>query len=114
MLREFISTATFDKLWYDLSLSDDDLQELQNYLMENPIAGKLIVGTGGLRKVRWTLPNKGKSGGIRVLYVDYLSYEKTILINCYSKNEQDNISDSEKAMYKSLIKAIEKDYGRNS
>jgi hypothetical protein len=38
------------------------------------------------------------------LYVDFIRQEKIILINCYSKSKKDNITDAEKAMYKTLIK----------
>ena len=48
---------------------DDDLyRQLQNFLIEQPDAGDLIEGTGGLRKVRWKLPGTGKRGGVRVIY----------------------------------------------
>ena len=93
MKREFINAQTFDKKWKELGLTDDDLREFQSYLMENPTAGDVIVGTGGLRKVRWNLPNRGKSGGIRNLYIDFMSYNTTFLVNCYSKGEKENITD---------------------
>ena len=76
--------------------------------MENPSAGDIIVGAGGLKKLRWRLPDMGKSGGARILYVDFKSYETTILVNCYGKSDQDTISDREKTEYKALIKEIEK------
>jgi len=109
MKRTFAETFVFTKSWSDLRLSDVDLQNLQNYILENPDAGDIIQGTGGLTKLRWTLPNKGKSGGIRVLYVDFIRQEKIILINCYGKSEKDSISDKEKAIYKSIIKSIKEE-----
>lgn len=106
MTRTFIMTATFDKHWSEQNLTDGDLSELQNYIMKNPLAGDVIQGTGGLTKLRWNMPNTGKSGGIRILFIDFVYQETVIFINCYSKKEKDNISDNEKAMYKSLIKQI--------
>lgn len=41
---------------------------LVDYLAYNPTAGDLIQGTGGVRKLRWALQNRGKRGGARVLY----------------------------------------------
>ena len=105
----FIETTIFTKRWKDLNLTDNNLQELQNYILKNPYAGDIIQGTGGLTKLRWSLPNIGKSGGARVLYVNFTRQEKIILINCYSKSEKDNITDNEKAMYKSLIKSIKEE-----
>jgi len=110
--REFIIAKTFDKNWKDLGLTDDNLREFQTFLMENPTAGNLITGTGGLRKIRWTLAlsSKGKSGGIRNLYIDFMSFDTIFLVNCYGKSSQESITDKEKSMYKSLIKDIEKDF----
>jgi len=82
---------------------------LQNFILKNPNAGDIIPGTGGLTKLRWLLPNTGKSGGIRILHIDFTKQEKFFLINCYSKNQKENISDSEKEMYKFLINSIKEE-----
>lgn len=108
MKREFIITSTFDKRWKELNLTDESLRLLQEYLLKNPKVGDIIEGTGGLRKLRWRLADSGKRGGIRVQYVDFLMYEKSILVNCYSKNEKDDISEKEKNVYHTLIKEIER------
>jgi len=109
MKRIFVETTIFTKRWRELKLTDNNLQELQNYILNNPDAGDIIQGTGGLIKLRWTLPNIGKSGGVRILYVDFVRHEKIFLITCYSKSKKDNISDKEKAMYKALIKLIKEE-----
>lgn len=106
MKREFIYFEIFDKNWRNLGLTDKDLIELENTINNNPDIGNIIQGTGGLRKLRFALPNKGKSGSIRVLYVDFISYEKTIFMNVYAKNEKENITDKEKQTYKTLINEL--------
>jgi hypothetical protein len=108
MTRAFIMTKTFDKRWEELNLTDDDLSKLQDYIIKNPNAGDVIQGTGGLIKLRFALSNtnKGKSGGVRVLYIDFIYQAKIILINCYGKKDKDNITGEEKNMYKSFIKQI--------
>lgn len=63
----FIETSLFTKL-LPRYLNDDEYLALQWYLLEYPDAGDIIRGSGGVRKVRWSLPGKGKSGGIRVIY----------------------------------------------
>ena len=108
MAREFIATEVFDRHWHDLGLDDEDLRKLQSHIMINPSAGDIIVGTGGLIKLRWNLPNTGKSGGIRTLYVDFIHHGTVILVNCYGKGEKDSLTDKEKAMYKDFIKGIGK------
>ena len=62
MKREFIETPSFTKRWFALGFNDDDLAELQQFLIKNPNAGDMMVGTGGLRKLRFAFEDKGKSG----------------------------------------------------
>jgi hypothetical protein len=109
---EFILTAVFDKNWNEIDLTDDDLRKLQDFILQNPNAGDVIVGTGGLRKLRWVLPGRGKRGGVRVLYVEFISHEKVILVNCYNKSEKDTASNKEKGMYKEFIKAMGKELSK--
>ena len=108
MAREFITMQTFDREWNKLGLDDDALRLMQNYLLRNPGAGDIIIGTGGLIKLRWNLPGTGKSGGVRTLFVEFIQQETTIFINCYGKGSKDSLTDSEKAMYKKLISEIKK------
>jgi hypothetical protein len=63
----FIETKLFTKL-VQKYLSDDEYWELQSLLMKQPQVGKVIPGTGGVRKLRWRMPGKGKRGGYRILY----------------------------------------------
>jgi mRNA-degrading endonuclease RelE of RelBE toxin-antitoxin system len=86
----FIETKLFTKL-VQKYLSDDEYWELQSLLMKQPQAGKVIPGTGGVRKLRWRTPGKGKRGGYRVLY--YLKIEQGIIwmLTLYSKNVKENL-----------------------
>ena len=65
MKRTFLETKIFMKRWRELELDDDDLLELQEFILKNPDAGDIIQGAGGLSKLRFALPGTGKSGGIR-------------------------------------------------
>jgi len=110
MAREFIYFMTFDRNWRDMGLTDDDLAKLENAIMENPSIGKIIQGTGGVRKMRFALPNsRGKSAGARVLYVDYIAFEKTVLLNVYPKSVKDNITDAEKTQLKKIVEGISRE-----
>jgi hypothetical protein len=42
-------------------------------LAKNPNAGDVIAGAGGCRKVRWSMSDTGKSGGVRVIYFNRLA-----------------------------------------
>lgn len=112
MYREFVRLPEFEKCWSNLGLTEDDLAELENHLCINPKSGSIMKGTGGLRKLRWALPNRGKNGSIRVLYVDFIYYEKLYLISAYPKNEKDNLSKEERNEVKKLIKLLEEELRR--
>ena len=62
-----IETSVFTRRIKEL-MSDDEYRELQEALVIRPVRGVIIQGSGGLRKLRWKLEGKGKSGGIRVIY----------------------------------------------
>lgn len=49
-------------------LDESECKAVIDYLSEHPKSGDLIEGTGGIRKLRWSRGNKGKSGGVRVIY----------------------------------------------
>lgn len=68
--------------------------------------------TGGLRKLRWALPSTGKSGGLRVVYVDFAYYEKIYLVSAYPKSVKENLSDDDRKQIKKFIKALNDELGR--
>ena len=84
-------------------LPDDDYKQLQTALMLRPDAGDLIHATGGLRKIRWNLPHKGKRGSLRVIY--YWDGENTIfMLLPYKKTETDDLSSLQLKRLRSLVK----------
>jgi hypothetical protein len=107
--REFVRTPEFEKCWKSLGLTEDDIVTLEEFLCANPQAGGVMEGTGGLRKLRWALPHRGKSGGIRVVYVDFMSYEKLYLISAYPKNEKENLIKEDRNEIKKFIKRLEEE-----
>ena len=106
MKRKFIETIVFTKRWHDMDLSDEDLIKLQNNILNTPGIGDIIEGTGGAIKLRSPLPNMGKSGGVRVIYIDIKHKEKVYLIICYSKAKQENLTDEQKKQVKLLVKDL--------
>ena len=109
MKRTFIETTVFTKRWKELNLSDDDLQELQTYILKYPAAGDIIKETGGARKIRFALSGKSKSGGIRVIYVDVVYDKQIYLLLCYSKSKQEDLTHEQKQLLKTFIKALKEE-----
>jgi hypothetical protein len=105
--RLFVTSNEFWKLWNSIGFDDDDIKELEDFLIEKPNSGNVISGTNGLRKLRWQRQGIGKRGGIRVLYVDFPKYEQLHFISLLLKSERDNISDKDKKIISKLIKDIE-------
>src|SRR4051794_7058243 len=76
-------------------LNDETYAELQYALARNPQLGKVIRGAGGLRKLRWGVPGRGKSGGVRVIYYWWVADDVITLADIYPKNEKANLTRSE-------------------
>lgn len=64
--------------------------------------------TGGVRKFRWALEGKGKSGGARIIYLDIVFAEHIYLLTAFSKNEKTNLNKLERNQIKSLVSKIKK------
>jgi hypothetical protein len=102
---EFIETPIFTKQILDL-LDDESYKEFQNELLKNPKIGAVIKGGSGIRKIRWSLPNKGKSGGIRIIYFVQTVKDIIYLLFAYPKSEADNLTDNQIAQLAKILKEI--------
>lgn len=109
MKRTFIEVPMFTKKWKALGLTDEDLRNLENVLLEDPKAGNTIQGTGGLRKIRIALDQHGKRGGGRVIYIDIELKETIYFINVYTKNEKDDLTEDEKKAFKAVVKFLKEE-----
>jgi hypothetical protein len=114
MTRTFVELPIFRSRWKDMGLDDNDLKRLQEELLADPKVGAVMRGTGGVRKMRFAFEQKGKSGSVRVIYVDFEVYEKIFLITAYPKNEKDNLTDSERNEIKQMIHALEEQLKENA
>lgn len=106
----FVRTAGFEMDWKALGLdSGDDLLTLETAIANNPVAGAVVQGTGGLRKLRFA-PVKwrvGKSGALRVCYAFYPEFAYVAMIAVYAKAAQENLSAAEKKAIAGLLLTIE-------
>ncbi|MBF0295468.1 MAG: transcriptional regulator [Magnetococcales bacterium] len=86
----FIEAPGFTKLVHDY-LDDAEYAALQWSLALHPCTGDVIPGSGGIRKMRWGVHERGKRGGVRVIYYWVTQRGEIWLLTIYAKNETDNI-----------------------
>lgn len=77
-------------------LSEGEQRELIALLSHNPTCGDIIQGTNGVRKVRYALKGRGKSGGSRVIYYYHNDSMPLYLLTIFAKGEKANLSKAER------------------
>ena len=88
--------------------SEEEKAAVIQFLAENPLAGDEIVGTGGVRKVRFAASGRGKSGGARIIYY-YLDGEMPLYaLLAYPKNAKTNLTPDEKKAVRALVAALKR------
>lgn len=107
MIRTFVELPMFRAKWKALGLNDDDLKRLQEQILLDPQAGAIMRETGGIRKMRFAFEHRGKSGSVRIIYIDFEVYEKIYLLTAYPKNEKDNLTKAERNELRELVKVLE-------
>jgi hypothetical protein len=98
----FIETSVFTRQITAL-VDDDDYADFQRELANDPEAGDLIPGTGGLRKIRMAARGHGKRGGARVIYYYFASAAQIALLLAYAKNEAEDLTAAQKKVLKEVI-----------
>lgn len=103
MISTFYETPFFTRRITQL-LDDETYRGLQNDLRENPVSGEVMQGCGGLRKLRWEEPRrgKGKRGGLRIIYLHVPEARCIYFVTVYGKDEQDDLSADQKRQLKAI------------
>ncbi len=105
MKAVYIELPAFERQRVDY-LDDDGFWHLQQTLMANPVAGEVIEGSGGLRKLRFgdARRAKGKRGGLRVIYYYWTSGPEFWLFTLYDKDEAADLTTRQRALLKERLK----------
>ena len=104
-MQTLVPIGTFEEKARKL-IGNAGFDDLLEFLARRPKAGRIIQGTGGLRKVRFAQPGKGKSGGARVIYYYHNDTRPILLLLIYAKADHDNLTDAQKAQLKKHVDAI--------
>lgn len=98
-LPEYIKRA-------DSLLTDFERRAVIDYLAEHPLAGDVMEGTGGIRKLRWGRGSKGKSGGVRVIYYYHDQRIPLYLLTMFGKGERANLSKADRNALSRLVSIL--------
>jgi hypothetical protein len=84
-------------------LDDEELAQVQALLLARPDAGKVILKSGGLRKLRVAAKGHGKRGGARMIYYWVVADDRILMLDIYAKNEKEDLSAAELKLLRTLI-----------
>ena len=98
----FVETPVFTLAIAD-ALPDLEYSALQHALICRPELGVVIPGSGGIRKLRWRVANRGKRGGLRIVYFWEGPAEVFYMLFAYSKSERADLSAAQLRVLKRLV-----------
>jgi len=89
-MHSFVETSLFTQLVKDY-LTDDEYRQVQLEILRKPGLGSVIRGSGGVRKLRWRAPGRGKRSGYRIIYFVRRPKQEIWMLTIYPKNLRDSI-----------------------
>ncbi|MEZ0213480.1 MAG: type II toxin-antitoxin system RelE/ParE family toxin [Xanthobacteraceae bacterium] len=93
-------------------MDEEERAALIDYLAYHPAAGDLVRGTGGVRKLRWALQGRGKSGGVRVIYFYHDPGMPLFALTAYAKNERADLSQQDRNEFRRLTALLVETFKR--
>jgi hypothetical protein len=93
---------------------DEERLEFIGFIANNPEAGNIMAGSGGVRKVRWRRPGAGKRGGVRVIYYYHDESMPLYLLTVYPKSRQENLSPAEVKAMKRIVSILRSTHGKTN
>lgn len=109
-MHTVIETAPFLRKAAEAGMSDLERFQLVSMLGEEPDAGDVIVGTGGVRKVRFGGKGKGKSGGFRVITLYSSTSIPVFLLTVYAKGTKVSLTKAERNQLAKLSETLVASY----
>lgn len=106
MVHGIVETPTFRKAVAAAGLSDEEAFAIMTSIAADPLAGDVIPGTGGARKVRFAGRGKGKSGGYRVVTFYAGEDVPVFLLDLYGKGVRIDLSQAERNVLRGILSQL--------
>lgn len=104
---KIVRTKRYLKDLKRLRATEAEAAAIDNAIAANPEAGDVIEGLRGVRKMRFALRKKGKSGGGRAIYFLMVADEIALMITAYAKNEQSDLTPAQRKAILALLEELE-------
>ncbi len=93
-------------------LSEEEQEAVVQMVARDPTCGDVMAGTGGVRKVRFAVGGRGKSGGVRVVYYFHSDEMPLYLLTLFAKNEKANLTMAERNALAALVARLKRAHTR--
>jgi len=91
-------------------MTEPEAEDVKTVISADPECGDVMKGTGGIRKVRFAVGGRGKSGGVRVIYYYYNETLPVFLLTVFAKSEKDNLTQRERNDLAKLVRILIESY----
>ena len=101
-----VRTKAFERSVRTLGVTEVELQVLEDAIIANPEAGDVVKGMRGVRKIRFALGGKGKSGGGRAIYLVVRVRDSAYLLLAYAKASQADLSSTQRKAILAILETL--------
>lgn len=103
---KIVRTRRYVKDLERIGASPADIAALEQAVASDPTRGEVIRGLGGIRKLRFALAGRGKSGGGRAIYFLILTDHTVLMLTAFAKNEKPDLSPADRKVLLALVKEL--------
>ena len=87
-------------------MSEAEIADAITMIAAAPKCGAVMKETGGVRKARFAIAGRGKSGGVRIIYYFHSATKPIYLLTVFAKNEKDNLSKAERNALRKIVEKL--------
>ena len=103
---KIVRTSRYTKDLKRLGVTVGEIAALEAQIVANPLAGDVIPGLGGLRKLRFGFGSRGKRGGGRAIHFLILADDVAVMLFAYGKSAQEDLTPEQRRAALALMKEM--------